>query len=49
MAWKPVHHHDAEIAKAKSRRQPLKHWKTKDWNRRNAVRRARAAAWSALA
>jgi len=49
MAWKPVHHHDAEIAKAKSRRKPLKHWKTKDWKRRNSVRRARAQAWNALA
>jgi hypothetical protein len=49
MAWKPVHHHDAEKAKAKSRRQPLKHWKTKDWKRRNTVRRARAQAWNALA
>jgi len=47
-AWKPVHHHDAERGKEKSRRQPLKHWKTKDWKRRKAIRRQRALAWHAL-
>lgn len=48
-AWKPVHHHDPERAREKTRRRPIKHWKTKDWKRRKAVRRARAMAWDALA
>ena len=49
VAWKPVHHHDPERGREKSRRRPLKHWKTKDWKRRKSVRRARAMAWDALA
>jgi hypothetical protein len=48
-AWKPVHHRDPVKALEKSRRAPFKHWKTKDWKRRKAVRRARAMAWDALA
>ena len=48
-AWKPVHHRDAQKAVEKSRRQPMKHWKTKDWKRRKAIRKSRAAAWQALA
>ena len=47
--WKPLHHHDAQTGIAKSMRQPLKHWKTKDWKRRNIVRRQRADAWNRLA
>ena len=48
--WKPVHHHDAERGAEKSRRKTvLKHWKTKDWKRRKAVRRKRALAWDDLA
>ena len=47
-AWKPVHHHDAERGKEKSRRRPMKHWKTKDWKRRTAMRRQRAMAWNSL-
>ena len=46
-AWKPVHHRDATQAE-KGRGASLKHWKTKDWKRRTAVRRERAAAWSLL-
>lgn len=49
VAWKPVHHHDPERGRAEGRRRPFKHWKTKDWKRRKAVRRARAMAWDALA
>lgn len=41
--WKPVHHHDATKV-TKARRSPLKHWKTKDWKRRSAIRRERAIA-----
>jgi hypothetical protein len=48
-AWKPVHHHDPERGRAKVRRGRLRHWKTKDWKRRTAGRRARAAAWDLLA
>lgn len=47
--WKPLHHHDPKTGIEKSRRPKFKHWKTKDWKRRKAVRRARAAAWDALA
>lgn len=45
--WKPVHHHDASQV-AKGRRSPLRHWKTKDWKRRKAVRRQRAVQWNTL-
>jgi hypothetical protein len=48
-AWKPVHHRDPLKALEKSRRKPLKHWKTKDWKRRKSIRRARAMAWESLA
>lgn len=47
--WKPVHHHDAERGMEKSRRKPLKHWKTKDWKRRKAARKNRAIAWNQVA
>ena len=47
-AWKPMHHHDSAVGRAKSMRTPLKHWKTKDWKRRKAVRRQRAAAWESI-
>ena len=46
-AWKPVHHRDATQAE-KGRGASLKHWKTKQWKRRTAVRRERAAAWGLL-
>ena len=41
-AWKPLHHHDPIIAIEKSRSQRLRHWKTKSWKRRKALRRERA-------
>ena len=47
--WKPVHHHDPKVGIEKARRSTFKHWKTKDWKRRKARRRARAAAWNAVA
>ncbi|MCX6531150.1 MAG: hypothetical protein NTY54_02350 [Actinobacteria bacterium] len=40
--WKPLHHHDPIIAIEKSRGQRLRHWKTKSWKRRKALRRERA-------
>jgi len=46
-AWKPIHHHDAEVAKrkvAKSKRN-RRHWKTKMWKRRTKMRQARAEAF----
>ncbi len=45
-AWRPMHHHDAEVAKSKlaKRSGPKRHWKTKMWKRRTQVRRERAAA-----
>jgi hypothetical protein len=49
-AWKPVHHHDADRGREKSKRtKVLKHWKTKDWKRRKAERRRRAEEWERLA
>jgi hypothetical protein len=47
--WKPSHHHDPVVGIEKSRRHPMKHWKTKDWKRRKTVRRQKAAAWQMLA
>mgnify|MGYP003497490525 FL=1 len=43
-AWKPNHHHDAEIAKSKlaKRTRTKRHWKTKMWKRRTQLRRERA-------
>lgn len=46
--WKPVHHHDPSVGIEKARRGRFKHWKTKEWKRRTARRRARAAAWDSL-
>lgn len=48
-AWKPEHHHDPSVPRNSNGREKLKHWKTKDWKRRKSRRRARAAAWNALA
>jgi hypothetical protein len=47
-AWKPIHHHDAEVAKeklAKQRKRNRRHWKTKMWKRRTNVRQERAEAF----
>ena len=43
-AWKPMHHHDAEVAKSKEAKRSLgkRHWKTKMWKRRTQMRRQRA-------
>ena len=45
-AWKPMHHHDPEVAKNKlaKRSATKRHWKTKMWKRRTAMRQDRAAA-----
>ena len=39
-AWKPSHHHDAEVAKSKllKRGRTKRHWKTKMWKRRTQLR-----------
>jgi hypothetical protein len=47
-AWKPLKHHDAEVAKeklVKQRKRNRRHWKTKMWKRRTKVRQARAEAF----
>jgi hypothetical protein len=47
-AWKPIHHHDAEVAKEKLVKQSKRnrrHWKTKMWKRRTKMRQARAEAF----
>ncbi len=45
-AWKPEHHHDAEVAKRKlaKRSRSQRHWKTKMWKRRTQLRRQKAEA-----
>ena len=45
-AWKPMHHHDAEVAKSKlaKRNRTKRHWKTKMWKRRTQLRLDRTAA-----
>ena len=46
-AWKPIHHHDAEVAKTKVAKQTRnrRHWKTKMWKRRTKMRQERAEAF----
>ncbi len=46
-AWKPAHHHDAEVAKSKLAKQKRgrRHWKTKMWKRRSKMRQAKAEAF----
>ena len=47
-AWKPEKHHDAEVAKTKLEKQSKRnrrHWKTKMWKRRTAMRQAKAEAF----
>ena len=46
-AWKPVHHHDAEVAKNKVAKQgrDRRHWKTKMWKRRTKMRQEKAEAF----
>ena len=45
-AWKPLHHHDAEVAKTKlaKRGRGKRHWKTKMWKRRTNLRQEKIAA-----
>ncbi len=49
-AWKPLHHHDAEVAKSKlaKRNRSKRHWKTKMWKRRTQLRRERAEQLKSL-
>ena len=46
-AWKPVHHHDSEVAKQQVAKQNRgrRHWKTKMWKRRTKLRQAKAEAF----
>lgn len=46
-AWKPMHHHDAEVAKSKlaKRGRTQRHWKTKMWKRRTQMRQQKIDAW----
>jgi hypothetical protein len=48
-AWRVEAHHDKERALRKMGRAPKRHWKTKDWKRRNVLRRQRALAFRRLA
>lgn len=44
VGWKPVHHRDAERARAKAvKAKRPRHWKVKAWKRRTTLRRAKAA------
>ena len=44
-AWKPIHHHDADVAKEKlAKRGRKRHWKLKMWKRRTKIRQAKAVA-----
>jgi len=44
-AWRPEHHRDPEVARDKlASGRGLRHWKTKMWKRRSAVRQAKAEA-----
>ncbi len=44
-AWVPQHHHDADLARARSEREVPRHWKMKMWKRRTAQRQAKAEAF----
>ncbi len=44
-AWKPVHHHDPDVARDKLAKGGRKrHWKLKMWKRRSKMRQAKAEA-----
>lgn len=49
-AWKPMHHHDAEVAKSKlaKRGRAQRHWKTKMWKRRTQMRQQKIDAWKVV-
>lgn len=40
--FKPMHHHVAEVGIEMAKKVSFKHWKSKSWKRRKAVRRQRA-------
>jgi hypothetical protein len=40
-AWKPDHHHSAEVAKKQAASHRFRHWKSKAWKRRTAIRKER--------
>ena len=40
--FKPMHHHDAEVGIELAQKASFRHWKSKAWKRRKAVRRQRA-------
>ena len=43
VGWRPMHHQDAERAKAKAAGPTrVRHWKLKSWKRRSALRRQKA-------
>ena len=46
-AWKPMHHHDSDVAKSKLAKsgRSKRHWKTKMWKRRTLMRQAKIDAW----
>jgi hypothetical protein len=44
-AWVPMHHHDAERAKAQVGKRGKRHWKMKMWKRRTNQRRMKAQAF----
>ena len=44
-AWVPLHHHDADRARASLMHPQARHWKLKMWKRRTSERRAKAAAF----
>ncbi|MEI8024052.1 MAG: hypothetical protein WCH63_07680 [Actinomycetota bacterium] len=46
--WKPLHHHNSQIASQNIRGATFKHWKAKSWKRRKAMRRARIAQISEI-
>jgi len=48
-AWRVEAHHNKERALKKKGRAAKRHWKTKDWKRRNVLRKQRALAFRQLA
>lgn len=46
VAWKPEHPRDPDVARSKAAKRTKipRHWKTKMWKRRTAMRQARAEA-----
>jgi hypothetical protein len=48
-AWRIEAHHDKERALTKRGRAAVRHWKTKEWKRRNVMRKQRAAAFRQIA